>query len=127
MEATRLSDRSQRLGEAGERLAAEHLTSLGYEIVDRNVRRPEGEIDLVAIDDGTLVFVEVKLRTSRRLGGAVSALSDRKKARMVELANAYLADHPELPALGRIDLVGIDLRGNGEVGEINHIHTAVDA
>lgn len=126
MEATRLSDRSQRLGEAGERLAAEHLIDLGYEIVDRNVRRPEGEIDLVAIDDGTLVFVEVKLRTSRRLGGAVSALSDRKKARMVELANAYLADHPELPALGRIDLVGIDLRGNGEVGEINHIHNAVE-
>jgi putative endonuclease len=121
-----LTDRSQRLGQAGERLAAEHLRGLGYEIIDRNVRRAEGEIDLVAIDDGTLVFVEVKLRTSRRLGGAVSALSDRKKARMVELANAYLADHPELPALGRIDLVGIDLRGNGEVGEINHIHNAVE-
>ena len=121
-----MTDRSQRLGQAGERLAAEHLRGLGYEIIDRNVRRAEGEIDLVAIDDGTLVFVEVKLRTSRRLGGAVSALTARKKARMVELANAYLADHPELPALGRIDLVGIDLRGNGEVGEINHIHNSVE-
>ena len=56
---TRATDR---LGRSGERLAADYLKTRGYRLVDRNVRRREGEVDLVALQGGTLVFVEVKLR-----------------------------------------------------------------
>ncbi len=119
-------ERSRRLGEAGERLASDYLQRQGYRIVDRNIRRREGEIDLVAVDDDTLVFVEVKLRRSSRAGGAVQQISPAKHARLVQLAEAYSAEHPELPANLRIDVVAIDLTVSGEVGKLQHVQSAVE-
>lgn len=115
-----------RLGQSGERLAADYLKRQGYEVVDRNVRRPEGEIDLVALDNGTLVFVEVKLRRPGGPGKAVDALSEAKKRRMAELALAYSADHPELPQDLRVDLIAIDLKVDGSVGSVQHVQSAVE-
>ncbi|MPZ99332.1 MAG: YraN family protein [Dehalococcoidia bacterium] len=122
-----MTDRTRRLGEAGERLAADYLQNQGYRIVERNVRRREGEIDLIAVqDNGTLVFVEVKLRRSSRTGGAIQSISPAKEARLRTLAEAYIAEHPDLPEDLRIDVVAIDLTVSGEVGKLQHIQNAVE-
>ena len=121
-----MNDSRRRVGDAGERLAADYLQRQGYEIVDRNVRRREGEIDLVAVKEGTLVFIEVKLRRSGRAGSAVQQISPAKHARLRELAEAYAADHPELPANLRVDVVAIDLTVSGEVGKLHHVRSAIE-
>lgn len=114
------------LGRLGERLALEYLQAHGHTLVEANVRRREGEIDLVTIDGETLVFVEVKLRRSVRLGGAIQALTPAKQRRMAALAEVYAADHPELPRSQRVDLVAIDLRPDGRVANLQHVESAVE-
>ena len=121
-----MTNRAQRLGQSGERLAADFLEKQGYSIVDRNVRRREGEIDIVAVDGDTLVLAEVKVRRPTGAGKATESLSDAKKRRMSELAIAYAADHPELPANLRIDLIAIDLKVDGSVGSVQHVKSAVE-
>jgi putative endonuclease len=122
------SGRRNRLGASGERIAAHHLEQWGYRIVDRNVRRREGEVDLIAIEPttDTLVLIEVKLRTSRRAGAAVEALSRRKQIRLRELAEIYAAEHPELPRNLRVDLVAIELASDGSISSIEHVESAVE-
>lgn len=121
-----MTERSQLLGAAGERIASRYLEQHGYEVVDKNVRRTEGEIDLVALKGDTLVFVEVKLRTSRKMGAAVQQISPIKGAKLRTLAEAYAADHPEYPGNCRIDLVAIELTVGGDVGQLNHIENAIE-
>ena len=122
------SGRRNRLGASGERIAAHHLEQRGYRIVDRNVRRREGEVDLIAIEPttDTLVLIEVKLRTSRRAGAAVESLSTRKQIRLRELAEIYAAEHPELPRNLRVDLVAIELASDGSISSIEHVESAVE-
>jgi len=77
-------------GRSGEAAAAAYLESLGYRILKRNVRGPGGEIDLVARDGATLVFVEVKARDGARFGSALAAIDARKRARIRALAEDFL-------------------------------------
>lgn len=121
-----MSTPRKRIGDSGERLAADYLASRGHHIVARNVRRREGEIDLITLDGNTLVFVEVKLRRAGSFGGAVEALTRAKQQRLQALAEAYAAEHPELPAQQRIDLVAIELGADGRLGEVRHIQSAVE-
>jgi putative endonuclease len=116
----------RRVGDSGERLAAGYLESHGHRIVARNVRRREGEIDLITVEGGTLVFVEVKLRRAGELGGAVEAITPAKYRRLLTLAEVYAAEHPELPADQRIDLVAIDLDARGVLRDVHHIRSAVE-
>jgi putative endonuclease len=115
-----------RVGQSGERVAADYLTVHGHQVIATNVRRREGEIDLITLDRGTLVFVEVKLRRSRATGEAVEAISATKGRRLVALAAAYAAEHPELPADLRIDLVAIDVARNGAPTVVRHIESAIE-
>ena len=121
---------TDRLGRSGERLAADYLQRLGYELIARNVRRREGEVDLIAVDSGidggTLVFVEVKLRRPGQAGRAIEALSPAKQRRLRDLALAYAAEHPELPEQQRIDVVAIDLAADGSVASFEHVINAVE-
>ncbi len=80
----------QTLGHWGEEHAATWLMERGYRIVDRNVRFRQGEIDLVAAIDGTLVFVEVKTRQTTRLGLPQEAVGALKQHRLRLLAARYL-------------------------------------
>ena len=121
-----MTTRRKRVGDSGERLAARYLASQGHRIVARNVRRREGEIDLVTLDGDTLVFVEVKLRRAGAFGGASEALTAAKHRRLRALAEAYVAEHPELPGQQRIDLVAIDLGPDGVLREVRHIRSAVE-
>ena len=121
---------TDRLGRSGERLAADYLQRLGYELIARNVRRREGEVDLITVDSGidggTLVFVEVKLRRPGQAGRAIEALSAAKQRRLRDLALAYAAEHPELPEQQRIDVVAIDLAADGSVASFEHVINAVE-
>ena len=85
-------NRRQQFGEAGEALAARLLRKKGYKIVATNYRTQLGEIDIIARDGDTLVFIEVKARPS--LVEAAFALGPRQRARLVAAAEAWLADHP---------------------------------
>jgi putative endonuclease len=120
---TRATDR---LGRSGERYAADFLTRHGYEILERNVRRREGEVDLVARRADVTVFIEVKVRRPGGVGRATEALSPQKRRRLAALAEAYAAEHPDLPANLRIDLVAVQLDERGSVEAVQHIENAVE-
>jgi putative endonuclease len=78
-------------GPRGEALAAAYLTQHGLAIVERNFRTRFGEIDLIARDGATLVFVEVRMRSSPHFGGAGESITAAKRARLVAAARGYLA------------------------------------
>jgi putative endonuclease len=118
------TDPRQHLGRLGEQLAAEHLERLGYAIVCRNHRTRHGEIDLIACDGETLVFVEVK---SRGGGGEPGgALHDAKRTQVRRMARAYLTDTPDRPRvrLLRFDAIGIVIDGRGRLTRLDHIENA---
>jgi putative endonuclease len=122
----------QRLGRAGEELAAAKLRRAGMRIVARNVRTPQvrGEIDLIALDGSALVFVEVKtLRDGARVGPErpVLAVGPRKQRKLRALAVAWLRDHDgAVPRHSRLrfDVVGIRLDARGEAAEWEHVRGA---
>ena len=95
------------LGPLGERAAARHLRRRGYAILARNYRASGGEIDLVASDDGTLVFVEVKARSATGYGTPQEAVDERKQSRIRRTANAYRAEYGVGYLPVRFDIVAI--------------------
>jgi putative endonuclease len=118
------TDPRQHLGRLGERLAAEHLERLGCTIVSRNHRTRFGEIDLVACDGTTLIFVEVK---TRRGGGEPwDALHDAKRAQVRRMARAYLSEHAERPRvrLLRFDAIGVVVDAAGRLTRLEHLENA---
>jgi len=96
-------------GRAGEDRAARHLEEQGYEILDRNWRCDQGEIDIVALDDHDVVMVEVKTRRTEWFGHPFEAVDARKRARLWRLGCAWVRAHPT-HARGRqlrLDVIGI--------------------
>ena len=83
----------QRAGDAAEAEACARLEAAGCRILGRNVRYREGEIDIVADDRGTLVFVEVRMRRSDRFGGADGSVDAFKRRRLVRAAQHFLLQH----------------------------------
>jgi putative endonuclease len=96
-------------GRAGEERAARYLSLRGYEILDRNWRDRQGEIDIVAVSRDELVVVEVKTRRSAAYGHPFEAVDERKKDRLWRLACAWIAAHPgEVRGRRiRLDVIGI--------------------
>jgi putative endonuclease len=84
----------QRLGALGEDRAADWYRAAGYEVIARNWRCAEGELDLVVALPGELVFCEVKTRTSDRFGIPTEAVTAAKQRRLRMLAARFLAEHP---------------------------------
>ena len=99
------------LGEAGESAACAELERRGYAILARRFRCRGGELDIVAKDGPTLVFVEVKTRTSLRFGSAAEAVTRPKQRRMVRLALEYMARHHLTDCPCRFDVVSIHMDG----------------
>lgn len=95
------------LGKKGEALAADFLAEAGMQLVERNWRCSQGEIDLVARDGDELVFVEVKTRSSLGYGHPLEAITVAKLARLRRLAAAWCAAHPGQAGLVRIDAVAV--------------------
>jgi len=84
---------NQRIGKWGEDTAAEYLTQRGYEIVARNVRTPYGEIDIITRQSDITIFVEVKTRTSNKMGLPEESITLRKREHMLAAADHYAAEH----------------------------------
>jgi putative endonuclease len=99
----------QLLGRQGEAMACLELEKLGYAIVERRFRTRFGEIDVVANDAGTVVFVEVKAKADAQFGSPAEAVTKQKQRRLVSMAEQYVAFHHLDNAPCRFDVVGIDL------------------
>ncbi|MFZ5883233.1 MAG: YraN family protein [Chloroflexota bacterium] len=84
---------NQRVGKWGEETAIEYLMQKGHEIIGRNVRTPYGEIDILARRDDTVIFVEVKTRTSNTMGLPEDSITTRKREHMIACAEHYAAEH----------------------------------
>jgi putative endonuclease len=102
-----VSDARQALGKLGEDLACGELERRGYAILARRYRQRGGEIDIIARDGETMVFVEVKARDTRAFGAAAEAVTGWKRRRMVQLALDYLTRHQLAGRPCRFDVVSI--------------------
>lgn len=118
--------RRQELGILGEELAAAALTARGYAVLARRYRTRHGEIDIVAEDGGTIVFVEVRARASGAFGGAAESVTEAKKRKVTAMAVEYLARHRITNRPCRFDVVAID-RAYGPEPEITVYPAAFDA
>jgi len=101
-------------GEIAERYAIKLLEKNGYEILQKNFRNRFGEIDIIAKDGDTLVFVEVKARSSRRFGLPQEAVTKRKLFTIKKVGEYFLLTNPGMPEKQRIDVVALEI-SNGSV------------
>ncbi|KPK46588.1 MAG: hypothetical protein AMJ77_05700 [Dehalococcoidia bacterium SM23_28_2] len=112
------------LGAFGERVAAAHLEAKGYRIRARNFRCREGEIDIVAEDGDSLVFVEVRTRRGDAFGSPAESVTEAKERRLLTVARAYLQQHNDVPPNQRIDVVAVKL-SRGRLLVVEHIEGAI--
>jgi len=100
-------NRRQRFGKAGESVAARYLRKHGYRILEQNYRTRMGEIDIVARDGDTIVFVEVKARKNSRFGSPKWAVTSRKQKTISMVALQYLKATDQSQCRARFDVVAI--------------------
>lgn len=116
------------VGRYGERVAADHLVSAGFAILDRNWRCNDGELDIVARDGEAIVFVEVKTRSSTAYGDPAEAISAAKAARIRKLAMLWLQEHRSLPTRYRrelrFDVVSVLRSQAGGAASVRHLRAA---
>ena len=99
--------RQQKLGQTGEALAARKLKKAGYKIIETNYRTRLGEIDIIAKEDDTIVFVEVKSRRSVRFGNPKQAVTPQKQKKISMVALYYLKATGQSTARARFDVVTV--------------------
>lgn len=110
----------QSLGKKGEQIAAEYLLRHGYSIIERNFRIRYGEVDIVACDNDTIVFVEVKTRTTNQFGTPEDAITAKKLRDMTKAAEVYVSLKYTTEPLMRLDVVGILVDSSGTPLSIEH-------
>jgi putative endonuclease len=113
-------------GALGEKIAGEFLKKNGYDILAANYRCPEGEIDIIAKQLDTLVFIEVRTKRSGRFGSPEESITQMKMERLRSLAERYRQEHENLPANWRIDVVAIEIGQGSRVKRIEIIENAVE-
>lgn len=109
------------MGASGEQAACDLLARSGIAILTRNYRRPTGEIDIVAREKRTILFVEVKARSSLRYGRPAEAVNRTKRLRILRTATLYLAENNLEDAPIRFDVIEVLPSG------IRHLRAAFDA
>lgn len=114
------------LGAFGERVAAAHLEAKGYRIRERNFRTREGEVDIIADNRSTLVFVEVRTRRGNTLGSPAESITTAKASHILTAAQAYAQAHQGCPPDQRIDVIAVSLAPDGRLLAVEHIQGAVD-
>jgi putative endonuclease len=111
-------------GNRGEQYAVEFLVSNEFQIVERNFRIRGGEIDIIAIEtdpraeEKTLVFLEVKTRSSHDFGEPLEAIGYYKMRALIKATQFYKMKHPKLPDLMRIDAVSVLINDEGQLLDI---------
>lgn len=122
----------QRTGRLGEELACAHIRRLGWRLIERNARTRFGEIDIVAAERATLIFVEVKTLRDGGFGAAdpLASIGPRKRLQVRRLARAWLAERSRPPDPGRgfeeirFDAIGIVIGSDGDLLELEHVPAA---
>ncbi len=105
---------ARRLGQLGEEIAARHVQGLGWEIIKQNWSCPQGEIDIIARDGQSVVFLEVRTRRGRNaLDLALESIDQRKRERLLMLAELYQEQHLGSDEAVRIDVVGVAVGPDG--------------
>ena len=117
----------QAVGRWGESRAEAYLIKRGYRILNRNTRTPYGEIDLIAVVEDCLVFVEVKTRTSTSFGYPEQAITAEKEAHILASAQSYLQSHPEIENDWRVDVIAIQTDPDFQKEQITHFENAITA
>jgi len=112
-------------GILGEKLAGDFLKEQGYQILETNYHCPEGEIDIIARHEDSLVFVEVKTRTNREFGTPEESITSVKKKRIRTAALRYQEVHTPHVQSWRIDVVAVELDRSGKPLRIELIENAV--
>lgn len=115
------------LGKSGETYACLELERRGYAILDRRYRTRAGEIDVVARDGDTLVFIEVKARRSTRFGAAADALTRQKQRKLVQMASFYILARRLGHVRCRFDVVTVTFGTGERLPRIDVIKAAFDA
>ncbi len=111
----------QGVGRRGEELAARHLQQIGLTVVDRNVRLPWGEVDLVAREGDELVFVEVKTRIGDASTAPDEIVSLAKLQRLERLAETYVERLGDPDVDWRVDVIAVVLGRDGRVVRLDHL------
>ena len=114
------------VGAWGEAIATKHLESQGYTVLHRNWRHGHGELDIVACKAELVVFVEVRARTSDAFGAPEESISPRKRAKLIETAQAYLDEHGLNEAQWQIDVIVIELDAKNAVKRLEQIEAAIE-
>jgi len=119
------SDLRHELGRTGERLAAAHLERLGLRVLARNFRTRWGELDLVAADERTIVFCEVKTRRQGS-GSPWDALRPSKQLRVRRMAACWLMEAQDRPYAAelRFDAIGVTIDARGRLVSLEHLEAA---
>ncbi len=112
-------------GSAAERIAASFLHDRGYHVLERRFRCRGGEIDVIALDGSTLVFVEVKMRRTHARGAPIEAVTELKQARVRRAADAYLAYCGQVFHRIRFDVISI--MKTARTTDITHLKAAFEA
>ena len=113
------------MGRQGEVIAEAFLREHAYRIVARNFRCRAGEIDLVALDGQTLVFVEVRSRRGTRVGTALESIDGRKQAQVVRVARHFLARRGWEDRDARFDVIGVQF--DYDPPAVQHVRAAFEA
>lgn len=113
-----MPSRRQQYGRKSEALAARHLEKRGYRIIEKNYRTKHGEIDIIAREEDTVVFVEVKARRNNRFGNPKRAVTTEKQRKISMVALQYLKTTGQLKARARFDVVAVHPSADGERVEV---------
>lgn len=113
----------QQLGKKGEELAVNYLRSKGYKILQQRYRTTQGEIDIIAVYEQVLVFIEVKTRTSTAYGSPAEAVDYRKQNKIRQVALAFIQDGNHKYREFRFDVVSI-LQNHQAEWQLEHIKNA---
>jgi putative endonuclease len=106
------------LGKLGEELAFKKIKRIGYKCLARNYRCPLGEVDLIAKDGDTLVFIEIKTRKGKSIGYAKEAVDGRKRRQLSKVALTYIKANDCWNMRSRFDVVAINFNKNKREIEI---------
>ena len=120
-----MSEKREALGRIGENLAAEYLQDAGYKILVRNYRQKCGEIDIIAQDRDTLVFIEVKTRKTMSYGPPFAAVTVKKQRQIGRVAQEYLCRNGLFNRPARFDVVSILIK-DGHKPDIEVLTNAFD-
>ena len=121
-----MTTQKQNIGKLGEDVAVKYLENHGYKILERNYRKPWGEIDIVAQQSDELVFVEVKPQNQEFEWRPEENVTRHKKRQLSKIINTYLKEHRVYSEIDfRVDVLGIIINDETKIAQIEHIQNII--